>query len=293
MFILSSQFSPCGGFVTPTNKAVSIKPLPFKSIHACPTENVIVHHAGASTSLYVAADVSDLPQLLLSSNEVALKSIATGMGYLVGTASVLLYTPIAIRILRRKSADGLTISTWWLKLTSYTCTDVYNIKNGFPISAFSESLVITLEAAVILALVAFYQRRLDLQTFALAVTYFTVASWALFAPASVSPSDEAIAFAQEFSIVLNVVALLPQLKQNFERQSAGGYSPITASLASVGCTIRLFTTFELANGDPLLLVNYGVALALNLSLLLQIIYYAQKEGKTLSQLYLADVKTDS
>jgi mannose-P-dolichol utilization defect protein 1 len=298
VLMLSSHFFLCEGFVTPTNKGVLMKqPMPFYSIHAHPTENVIVYHAGASSSSslhVVPTGISDISPLLLSSNEVALKSIATGLGYLVGAASVLLYTPIAIRVLRTKSAEGLAISTWWLKLTSYTCTDVYNIKNGFPISAFSEALVITVEASVILALVAFYQRRLDVQTFVLAVTYFTVTFWALFAPTSFGPSNEAIAFAQEFSIVLNVVALLPQLKQNYERQSAGGYSPITASLASVGCTIRLFTTFELANGDPLLLVNYGVALALNLSLLLQIMYYAtQKEGKTLTQLYLADVKSDS
>ena len=294
LMLSPSHLSLCKAFVTPTIKFASINPTPSNSINAYRTEKNIVLHAGASTSLYVAStDILDIPSLLLSSNEAALKSIATGLGYTIGAASILLYSPIAIRVLRTKSAEGLTISTWWLKLSSYTCTDVYNLRNGFPISAFSESLVITVEAAVVLGLVAFYQGR-TVQTCVLAVIYFIVTSWALFAPSSLGPTDEMIAFAQEFSIVLNVVALLPQLKQNFEQKSSGGYSPITASLASVGCTIRLFTTLELANGDPLLLANYGVALALNLSLLLQIIYYAtQKEGKTLSQLYLADVKSDS
>jgi len=290
VLILSSHFPVCQGFVSPTNnKVAAIKSMPSNSINAYPIETIKLHHAPALTTLQVApTDISDI-SMLLSSNEVALKSIATGLGYLIGAASILLYTPIAIRVLRTKSAEGLAISTWWLKLTSY----IY-IKNSFPLSAFSESLVITGEAAVILGLVAFYQRRVDVQTFLLAVIYVAVTSWALFAPTSVGPSDSAIAFAQELSIALDVASLLPQLKQNFIRKSSGSYSSVTASLASAGCTIRLFTTFELANGDPLLLVNYGVALALNLSLLLQIIYYAtQKEGKTLSQLYLADVKSDS
>lgn len=246
------------------------------------------------TSLsFATTDISSISPLLLSKNEDVIKSVATGLGYLIGAASVLLYTPIAIRIIRTKSADGLSITTFWLKLVSYTCTDVYNIKNKFPVSAFSESLVISVEAAVILALITYYQQKLDAKTLALTFTYVTLTSWALLAPESIGPSNDVISFAQEASILLNGAALMPQLYQNFQRKAAGDYSPITASLASVGCTIRLFTTIELTNGDPLLLVNYGVALALNLSLLLQIIYYGtQKEGKTLSQLYLADVKSE-
>lgn len=294
---LSLYFPTCQGFVTPTHSA-ALQPTNFNSIHAYPTfdnNKLLSQHTGASTSLHAfPPNISDVSPLLLSfNNEVVLKSIATGLGYLLGGVSILLYTPIAIRVLRTKSADGLAISTWWLKLTSYTCTDVYNIKNGFPISAFSETLVITVEAVVILGLVTFYQQRLGVKTFVLAVTYFVVTSWALFAPAGVGPSDSVIAYLQGSAIVVNVASLFPQLKQNFVRKSSGSYSSVTASLASAGCAIRLFTTIELANGDPLLLLNYGVALALNLSLLLQIIYYAtQKEGKTLSELYLADVKSD-
>ena len=292
MMLSPSTF--CTGFATPRNRAASITPISSKSIHSVPIINIRLRRDGSSTSLQdTPTAISDVSSLLIANNDVVLKSIATGLGYLVGAASIILYTPIAVRVLRTKSAEGLTISTWWLKLTSYTCTDVYNIKNGFPISAFSESLVITFEAAIILGLVAFYQRRLDLQTFAFAATYFAITTWALFSPTSIGPSDEIIALAQQLSIILNVFALLPQLEQNFSRKSSGGYSPVTASLASGGCAIRLFTTFQLADGDPLLLLTYGVALALNLSLLLQIIYFAtQKEGKTLSQLYLADVKSD-
>ena len=286
VLLLSSHFF-CQGFVTPINKVASVKPTSFNSVNAYSTDSNIIklHNARAVTALgVVPTAITDGSPLLLSNNEDTLKLIATGLGYLLGAASILLYTPIAIRVLRTKSADGLAISTWWLKLTSYTCTDVYNIKNGFPISAFSETLVITVEAVIILSLVAFYQRRVDVQTIFLAATYFAITSWALFAPASVGPSNSAIAYAQEFSILLNVASLVPQLKQNFDRKSSGSYSSVTASLASAGCTIRLFTTFQLANGDPLLLVNYGVALVLNISLLLQILYYAtQNEGKTLSQ----------
>ena len=50
---------------------------------------------------------------------------AKGIGYLIGIGSLLLYTPIAIRICRQQHANGLVISTWWLKLISYILSDIF------------------------------------------------------------------------------------------------------------------------------------------------------------------------
>jgi mannose-P-dolichol utilization defect protein 1 len=67
------------------------------------------------------------------------------------------------------------------------------------------------------------------------------------------------------------------------------YSPVTAALGSGGCSIRLFTTVQLAGGDPLMLLNYGVALLLNLSVLMQVVYFGTMEEKqSLGSLFLAD-----
>jgi len=237
----------------------------------------------------------DSASLLVSSDNPSLQSFAEALGYLLGAASLLLYTPIAVRILRKRSAEGLAVSTWWLKLTSYTCTDVYNIKNSFPIAAFSETIVITFEAVAILGLVTYFQKRIDRSTLLLAFSYFILTSWALGSPSNVfpwGPPDEWIGLALISSTVLNTGALLPQLRQNWERQSSGGYSPVTASLAAAGCAIRLFTTMELANGDPLLLFSYGSAMLLNLSVLFQILYFGtQIEKKSLVTLFLADVQS--
>lgn len=249
----------------------------------------------SSTANFLSPGVfeGDSSSLLLCSDIAGSNPIAQTVGYLVGVGSFLLYTPIAVRLLRTKSADGLTISTWWMKVTAFTCLDTYNIKNGFPLAAWSESLVNTVESGFVLALVAIFQKRLNLTTFLLAATYVTASSWAILAPESFGPSPGIIAAAQVLSIVLNTSALLPQLKQNFERQSSGGYSTITALVACAICGTRIYTTIELANGDPLLLLNYGVLFFLNVGLLAQVIYYGtQFEGKKLSSLFLADIKSD-
>ena len=262
-------------------------------LHSTLQQSAFLSHP--SSFILSAIDNIDIVDTIGTSSSLdPLQSIAQILGYFIGVASLLLYTPIAVRILRTKSANGLVLSTWWLKLSAFTCTDVYNIKNGFPIEAFSETVVITVEAAVVLGLVAYYQKKLNGGTFGLMGMYVALTVWALFSPedASWGPTEEGIALAQVAATVMNASALVPQLAQNFQRKSSGDYSPITAALGVGGCTIRLFTTFELANGDPLLLLNYGVALVLNASVLSQLVYYGtQMEGTSLSNLFVRDVKS--
>ena len=219
----------------------------------------------------------------------AADDVASALGYVIGAGSLLLYTPIAMRIVRIGSADELTLSTWWFKLLSYTCSDLYCYSNGYPVAAYAETLVITLEAACILGLVAVYQDQLDTRFLALALGYAAVAG---IAAAGGAPA-EALALAQAGSTVLNTAALLPQLALNAERSSPGGYSPLTAGLACGGCSIRLFTTVQLTAGDPLLLAGYGLGLALNAAVLLQMYFYGVVvQGRPLAALLSADFRSE-
>lgn len=209
--------------------------------------------------------------------------LAQALGYLVGAGSLLLYTPIAIRIVKQGSANGLTISTWWLKLCSYTASDVYCISRGFPISTFVETVVITVEAALLLGLVGFYQRRLDWSFLALGLLFVVSTTWAL-----TDAPIETLAFAQAGSTLLNTAALLPQINLNYQTKSAGDYSPVTAGLACTGCAIRLFTTTRLADGDILLLAGFALGLGLNALLLAQIIYFGLGSGRRLASVLASD-----
>lgn len=220
-----------------------------------------------------------------------LDTIATILGYVVGAGSLLLYTPIAVRVLRRGSANGLTLSTWYLKLVSYTCSVIYAYSNGYDISTYAETIVIAVEAMVILLLVASYQRKIATAPFvSFAVLYTTLTAWA--ALSGLVPTD-VIAAGQAGSTILNTGAIVPQLRQNSRLSSSGDYSPVTASLASAGCFIRCFTTIQLNGSDPLLLAGYGIALILNAGLLLQILYYGVRtENQTIISVFLSDIKNN-
>lgn len=231
-----------------------------------------------------SSSISSLPSSALALQSEA-NLIAEGLGYLVGAGSFLLYTPIAVRIVRQSSADGLTMSTWWLKLASYTCTDLYSFTKEYPLSTYLDTVVITVEATVILMLVAYYQQSLSMKFYSGTALFGLMVAVAL----TCAPL-ELLALGQASSVVLNVGALLPQFALNARLRTAGDYSPITAALASVGCSIRLFTTYQLADSDPLLLGSFGLALLINVSLLAQIIYYGVFiEENNLLSVFTADV----
>ena len=216
--------------------------------------------------------------------EADAQGVARALGYVVGVGSLLLYTPIAVRVVRQGNADGLTLQTWWLKFAAYAASDIYCITQGYPISTFVETLIITVEAAILLVLVASYQRRLDGTFFMLSLSFVATATWAL----TVAPT-EALAFAQAASTLLNTAALLPQINLNAQRGEAGDYSPVTSALACSGCLIRIFTTTQLAGSDPLLLGGFLSGLALNCALLGQIVYYGSvKKGRPLLAVLASD-----
>ena len=214
--------------------------------------------------------------------------IAIALGYLIGLGSLLLYTPIAFRVYRQKSADGLTLSTWWLKLASYLSSDIFYITKSYDISTYIETITITVEAAVVLILVAYYQQRLFSAQFAgLASAFALVTVFGLL----VAP-PEVVAFGQLSSVVLNSGALVPQFWLNYSEKTKGDYSPVTASLASVGCAIRIWTTVTLNDSDPVLLTTFTAAFLLNSALLAQIMYYGVfVEGLSPVAVLIADVKS--
>ncbi|KAH8086716.1 hypothetical protein JL720_7159 [Aureococcus anophagefferens] len=72
---------------------------------------------------------------------------------------------------------------------------------------------------------------------------------------------------------LMTVSLLPQIVLNFQRRSGGQWSAITAGLSVGGNAIRAFTTLTLTK-DALLLCGFLLGLALNATLLGQILLYA-------------------
>jgi mannose-P-dolichol utilization defect protein 1 len=165
-------------------------------------------------------------------------------------------------------------------------SDTYYLLKGYPLSTYVETLTITIEAAVILGLVGYYQRKIWNATFGiLLVVYLTISAYGLW-----GAPPQVVAVGQLVAAALNPAALVPQFVLNYQKQSKGDYSPLTAGLAATGCAIRLFTIQQLTDSDPILMTTFGIALVLNAALLAQILYYGMVvEGLSLRAVLGADI----
>ena len=214
--------------------------------------------------------------------------LAKGLGYVVGFGSLMLYTPIAIRLCRQKHANGLVMSTWWLKVFSYLLGDIYFVRKQYDLSTYVETVVITVESMVVLSLVALYQHKTKEKSFWICLGTLVAGSTYGF---TIAP-EHLVATGQLGAAFINAAAVFPQFWHNFTTKTKGDYSPLTAGLASGGCAIRIFTTITLNGSDPILMLSFFSGLLTNVTLLLQILYYGvMVERLTVLQVLLSDVVT--
>ena len=99
--------------------------------------------------------------------------------------------------------------------------------------------------------------------------------------------DEVLVAAQAWAVISQKGALVPQIRLNQDLRRCD-YSPVTSALAVVGNGIRVFTTIQLAGGDPLLLFGFTSGVALNGSLLAQALAFGRADGKSLAEIFAGD-----
>ena len=71
-----------------------------------------------------------------------LKGLAGLVGWVMGAGSLFLFAPIQLRMLRKRSAAGLSVTTWALQLAAFTGSTLYNASKGHPLSAYAEARVL-------------------------------------------------------------------------------------------------------------------------------------------------------
>ena len=154
----------------------------------------------------------------------------------------------------------------------------------------------TLESAVVLSLVAWYQgKEGDEEPGSFDLNFFggIGALGVLGLLGTTVATEPMLAVAQVGAILSQKGALVPQILLNNERKGCD-YSPVTASLALAGSAVKVFTTLELANGDPLLLVSFSSGMALNAALLGQALWFGVvQDDKNLREIFSEDFRANA
>ena len=193
----------------------------------------------------------------------------------MGAGSLLLYAPILVRLVRSRSADGLSEATWWLQLFGFTTVCIYNSAKGFPLAAYVETLSFAVQSGFILLAILLLQARPGRPALRQPHVLAGIAAYAaLWAAAGAGLSPPLLACLQVAATVGITGALLPQLWMNAQRRSGGGWSPITAGLSAAGNAVRCWTTMQLT-GDGILLAGFAAGFLVNAALLAQILLWSR------------------
>ena len=202
--------------------------------------------------------------------------VAHAANVAVALGSAGLYAPQLWRVWRRRSARGLALGTFALKLCGYSVAAAYGVTAGLPLSVYATEVVLAAQAAVLVAVVARMENKASPMKIAMGGLAYGGLALALLEGA-VAPRF--VAALQVCNVGVFAAALLPQLAMNVRNRSSGEYSALTAGLAVGGSAVRLWSTSVVAPGNRLLLAGFVCSVVLNGTLLAQIAWYARQRPR--------------
>lgn len=148
----------------------------------------------------------------------------------------------------------------------------YNVRAGNPLTVFAETIVITIQNLALAVLFWKFSNYEMGNRIRDGVAYLGLLATLVFLPSWVVP-----AYIQ-LSTAANIWARLNQIYANYRDGTTGVLSPITVTMQTAGTLARVFTCLQ-ETTDFLLVGSFVVAFLLNLTILLQVLYYSMAKGE--------------
>jgi len=200
------------------------------------------------------------------------------LGYLIIAGAFIVKVPQIVKILRNKSAAGLSNSMFILELIILTISSVYGYTNKFPFSTYGETIIVAVQNVIIVFLVFHYQ------TGNYALFFALMAGLGAFVYAGVFAIIPTVIINQLFAgnVAILIASRVPQIWANFQAKSTGQLAFLTFFLNFAGTGARVFTTLKEVN-DVVLLGSYVISCFLNGVIVAQILAYGEKKTGTNSK----------
>ncbi|TFB06931.1 Mannose-P-dolichol utilization defect 1 protein [Trichoderma ghanense] len=195
-------------------------------------------------------------------------AVSKGLGIGIVGASLVVKVPQILKLLRSKSAEGVSFLSYALETSAYLISLAYNVRNDFPFSTYGETAFILGQNIVISMLVLNYSGQPG--PAAIFVALLAVCAFNLF---SESPVDmQTLGYLQAGAGILGVASKVPQILAIWKEGGTGQLSAFTVFNYLAGSLTRIFTTIQEVD-DKLILYGFVAGFALNAILALQMIYY--------------------
>ena len=140
--------------------------------------------------------------------------VSKALSYAILVGSLIMQAPQIYKILRARSAKGITTIGWAISVFSMTCNCSYNYRMGYPITTWGEQLSIMVQLELLILLKLHFEDGGLLWRLPLGL-----ALHALVAAACLTRVPAAVLVA--VPIPLSCVSTLPQLLTNYRRRSTG------------------------------------------------------------------------
>ncbi|XP_029382148.1 mannose-P-dolichol utilization defect 1b [Echeneis naucrates] len=196
--------------------------------------------------------------------------LSKGLGIGIILGSVMVKLPQIMKLMRAKSAVGLSFKSVALELLAITGTMAYSIANKFPFSAWGEALFLMLQTVTIGFLIQHYMGKTS-RGFLFLVLYFGLLLLLL---SPVTPMA-VVTSMQASNMPAIIIGRLFQAAANYSNGHTGQLSAVSVFLLFVGSLARIFTSLQ-ETGDSLMALTYVISSACNGIITLQVLYYWNK-----------------
>lgn len=147
-------------------------------------------------------------------------AVSKGLGVGIVGASAVVKVPQIIKLVRSKSASGVSFLSYLLETSSLLTSLAYNYRNEFPISTYGESALILGQNVIITVLLLNYSGKPGLAAFF--VSLLAVAVVSLFCKSVLDMNT--LSYLQAGAGVVGVASKLPQILTIFQEGGTGQLS---------------------------------------------------------------------
>ncbi|KAL7753907.1 hypothetical protein RI367_000839 [Sorochytrium milnesiophthora] len=199
--------------------------------------------------------------------------ISKALGLAIVATGCVVKVPQILKIVNARSAQGISAAGIMLETFAAAMGSAYNFRNANPFSTYGESIFITVQNIIVLALMAKYARGGGSSSFASRVGQLAVVSllgaYLLFVYPIPPPLLKLL---QTATIPINLASKVPQIVSNARNKNTGQLSAIVVFSYFAGTMARVFTTLKEVD-DVLILAGNGLASIFNGVLLAQVLMY--------------------
>ncbi|KAL9449384.1 hypothetical protein AB3S75_011333 [Citrus x aurantiifolia] len=196
------------------------------------------------------------------------------LGYLIVALSTTVKLPQILKILKHRSASGISATTFELEVVAATIGLGYSIQKGIPFSAYGEVFFILIQGLILVAITYYYSQPVGTATWIRALLYCAIAPTIL--AGQINPVLFETIYACQHITFLS--ARIPQIWKNFKNKSTGQLSFLTCLMSFGGAMVRVFTSIQ-EKAPTNVVMGSTMGALMNGIVLSQMILYRKPEDK--------------